>query len=203
MQEHGRSLNIDDPAFLPAANFQNHRVPAEEACYICHTDYTMYGDINAKLPGLRHVYVYYLGNLPRPADIKLYRSYNNRECLHCHEGARTFEEGQIHNADPAIMAAIKSNEMSCISSGCHDQVYAIGKITSGNSGLRERNDRHGSRQDGAKIAIVRGMPAYRARHPVGKSLEKPSTRLPRVRTGWFPTRSCRRCSLLVADCHPQ
>jgi cytochrome c-type protein NapC len=128
MQEHGRSLNIDDPAFLPAANFQNHRVPAEEACYTCHTDYTMYGDINAKLPGLRHVYVYYLGNLPRPADIKLYRSYNNRECLHCHEGARTFEEGQIHNADPAIMAAIKSNEMSCISSGCHDQVHAVGKI---------------------------------------------------------------------------
>ena len=128
MRDHGRSLYIDNPAFLPAAHFQNHRVPAEEACYTCHTDYTMYGDINAKVRGLRHVYVYYLGNLPRPADLKLYRSYNNRECLHCHEGARSFEEGQIHNADPAIMAAIKANETSCISSGCHDQVHTVGKL---------------------------------------------------------------------------
>ena len=128
MSDHGRSLYIDDPSFLPAAHYQNHRVPPEQACYTCHTDYTMYGDLTSKLRGLRHIYVYYLGDLPQPSQIKLYRSYNNRECLHCHEGARTFEEGQIHNADPAIMASIKSNELSCIGSGCHENVHQIAKL---------------------------------------------------------------------------
>src|ERR1700732_5222521 len=31
MQPYGKSLLVDDPAHLPAAHFQNHRVPPEEA----------------------------------------------------------------------------------------------------------------------------------------------------------------------------
>src|SRR5580765_4197974 len=92
MTDYGKSLQIDDPSFLPAAHFQNHRIPTEEACYTCHTNYTMYGDVTSRLRGLRHVYVDYLGKVPAPSDIKLYDSYNNRECLHCHEGARSFQE---------------------------------------------------------------------------------------------------------------
>ena len=128
MTDYGKSLQIDDPSFVPAAHFQNHRVPADQACFTCHTNYTMYGDINAKLRGLRHVYVYYLGRVPKPAEIKLYESYNNRECLHCHEGARSFEEQAVHTADPAIMASIKSNQLSCLSSGCHDHVHEVAKL---------------------------------------------------------------------------
>jgi cytochrome c-type protein NapC len=71
---------------LAAAHFQNHRVPADEACYTCHTNYAMFGGMKAKIGGLRHIYVYYLGKPPQPADIKLYEPYNNRECLHCHAG---------------------------------------------------------------------------------------------------------------------
>jgi cytochrome c-type protein NapC len=128
MSDHGKSLLIDEPAFLPASHFQNRRVPPSQACYTCHTDYTMFGDLTAKWRGLRHVYVYYLGNVPKPSEIKLYRSYSNRECLHCHEGARSFEEGQIHNADPSIMTGIKADQMSCISSGCHDLVHSVGQL---------------------------------------------------------------------------
>jgi cytochrome c-type protein NapC len=125
MTEHGRSLYVDDPASLPAAHFQNHRVPAGQACFTCHTDYTMYGDLAAKLRGLRHVYVYYVGPVPQSSELKLYQTYNNRECLYCHAGARTFEEGVSHNLDPAIMTAIKSNEMSCLTSGCHDRAHDV------------------------------------------------------------------------------
>jgi len=123
MSEHGKSLQVDDSNFLAASHFQNHRVPPEKACYTCHTDYGMYGDLAAKWRGLRHVYVQYLGSVPPPAEIKLYRSYNNRECLYCHEGARTFEEGVSHNLEPTTLPAIKSNEMSCLASGCHEQVH--------------------------------------------------------------------------------
>ena len=125
MSEHGRSLYVDDATFIPANHFQKRLVPREKACYTCHTDYTMYGTLTAKLRGLRHVYVYYLGNEPAPSAIRLYEPYNNRECLQCHEGARSFEEGFTHNAEAATLPAIRSNEMSCLSSGCHEMVHEV------------------------------------------------------------------------------
>jgi len=54
------------------------------------------------------VYIYYLGTPPAPQNIKLYQPFNNRECLHCHLGARSFEEGVVHTADPATLRATQS-----------------------------------------------------------------------------------------------
>jgi cytochrome c-type protein NapC len=128
MEPWGHSLHIDDPNHIPAAHFQNHRVAANEACYTCHTDYAMFGTLKVKLAGLRHVYIYYLGTPPAPEKIKLYEPYNNRECLHCHAGARSFEEGATHTADPATLPAIRANTLSCLSSGCHDVVHDIAHL---------------------------------------------------------------------------
>ena len=126
MDSYGKSLHIDDATYLAAAHFQNHRVPADEACYTCHTNYAMFGTFKAKLGGLRHLYVFYLKKMPLPEDIKLHEPFNNRECLHCHLGARSFEQGATHDADPATLPAIKVNTLSCISSGCHDVVHNVG-----------------------------------------------------------------------------
>jgi cytochrome c-type protein NapC len=123
MEPYGRSLYVDDPAYIPAAHFQNHRIPVDEACYTCHTDYGLYGSFRAKLGGLRHIYIQYFGNPPSPDKIQLFTPYNNRECLHCHQGARAFESNAIHMA---IMDSITSNQMSCITSGCHDTVHNVG-----------------------------------------------------------------------------
>ena len=41
MAPYGQSLYLDDPKYIPAEHFQNHRVPADMACYACHTDYTL------------------------------------------------------------------------------------------------------------------------------------------------------------------
>ena len=128
MEPYGQSLHVDDPFHLAAAHFQNHRVPPDEACYTCHTNYAMFGGVKAKLGGLRHLYVYYLGKPPKPADIKLYEPYNNRECLHCHAGARSFEEGAVHIADPTLLADIKLNKVSCLSSGCHQVVHDVATL---------------------------------------------------------------------------
>jgi cytochrome c-type protein NapC len=119
---------VDDPNYLAGAHFQNHRVPAEEACYTCHTNYAMFGSFKAKLGGLRHLYVHYLKTEPRPEDIKLHEPYNNRECLHCHLGARSFEQGAVHNADPDTLPAVKTNNLSCVSGGCHDVVHNVGTL---------------------------------------------------------------------------
>ena len=123
MQPYGRSLYVDDPSYLPASHFQNARIPRDQACYTCHTNYTIYGTLHDKLRGLKHAYKYYVGTPATP--IKLYEPFNNRECLHCHLGARSFEQGVVHNADPETMAAIKSNKLSCVSSGCHEVVHNV------------------------------------------------------------------------------
>jgi nitrate/TMAO reductase-like tetraheme cytochrome c subunit len=128
MEPYGKSLLVDDPAHLAAAHFQYHRVPPEEACYTCHTNYAMFGGLRAKMHGLKHVYVHYLGTPPAPEAIRLYDPYNNRECLHCHLGARSFEEGAVHTADPDLLPAVKANKVSCISSGCHEVVHDVGTL---------------------------------------------------------------------------
>ena len=127
MDSYGKSLHIDDPTYLAGAHFQNHRVPADQACYTCHTNYAMFGTFKAKFGGLRHLYVFYLKKMPLPEDIKLLEPFNNRECLHCHLAARSFEQGATHNADPATLPAIKANTLSCISSGCHEVVHNVGR----------------------------------------------------------------------------
>lgn len=118
MEPYGQSLRIDDPDYLPAAHYQNIRVPREDACFTCHTTYTMFGDIRAKLTGLRHVYVHYLGSIPE--KIELYEPYSNRECLHCHGGARSFEESQDHID---MRAELASGETSCLD--CHAYVHDV------------------------------------------------------------------------------
>ena len=128
MEPFGKSLFVNDPTHLAAAHFQNHRIPADETCYTCHTNYAMFGGLRAKIGGLRHVYVHYLGTPPAPEVIRLYEPFNNRECLHCHLGARSFEEGATHNAKPYLLAALKSNGVSCLSSGCHQTVHNVAEL---------------------------------------------------------------------------
>ncbi len=135
MEPYGRSLHVDDPQYVPAAHFQNHRIPTEQACYTCHEDYVLYGGIRAKWRGLHHVYVQYLGTPMNP--IRLYVPYNNRECLHCHLGARSFEASPTHTA---LHADLVSNQMSCLSSGCHDTVHNVAgldKVKFWNAGTEE------------------------------------------------------------------
>jgi len=128
MEDYGRSLHYDDASYLPARHFQNHFVPPDHACYTCHTDYAMFGGAKAKLHGLRHVYVQYLGTIPKPADIKLYSPFPNETCLHCHLGARKFEEVSGHHRTPGALAAMKSGKTSCLSSGCHDIIHEVGDL---------------------------------------------------------------------------
>ena len=126
MGHYGQSLYVDDASYIPAAHFQNGRVPRDQACYTCHTDYSMFGGFKAKFGGLHHIYAQYVTGAKEP--LKLYRPYNNRECLHCHEGSRSFEQGVMHTAEPQTMADIKSNKLSCLTSGCHDTIHNVKEL---------------------------------------------------------------------------
>jgi cytochrome c-type protein NapC len=121
MQPYGESLELDDLAHVPAAHFQNSRVPRDHACYSCHTTYTMYGDAEAKWKGMRHLWINYFTTIP--VKIELYEPFKNRECLHCHDGARTFEANDFHQE---YRKEITTNETSCLE--CHDLAHDIEKL---------------------------------------------------------------------------
>ena len=125
MADYGKSLYVDDAGYVPAAHFQNNRVARDRACYTCHANYSMFGTVAAKIHGVRHLIVQYFGTVPKPEDIKLYAPFNNRECLHCHLGARKFEAQRAHNRTPDELVRMKSNELSCTSSKCHDIVHDV------------------------------------------------------------------------------
>lgn len=116
MEPWGRSLRADDPGRLAASHFQNGRVDRDHACFTCHTTYTLFGNAKAKLGGLRHVYVNYLGEIPK--TIKTYKPYDNRECLHCHGGARSFEEDDTHKD---IRDELATGKTSCLE--CHGPAH--------------------------------------------------------------------------------
>lgn len=123
MEPYGKSLYLDDTAALPAQHFQNHRVPADEACYACHADYTIYGPLKDKMRGLTRIYMQYISSPPKTITIP--GGYSNLQCLHCHGGARNFTENPVHSA---MMDSLTSNQMSCLTSGCHDSIHNIDKL---------------------------------------------------------------------------
>jgi nitrate/TMAO reductase-like tetraheme cytochrome c subunit len=125
MEAYGKSLYIDDPTYIPAAHFQNNRIPKEQACYTCHTHYTIFGDANAKIRGLKHLYVNYLKGAP--PNIALYEPFHNRECLHCHGGARSYEETTPHKE---MKEQLAGNDMSCLT--CHNKIHDVKNIGKAN-----------------------------------------------------------------------
>lgn len=121
MQRHGESLFVDDRHALAAVHYQNRLVDRESICFSCHTDYAMFGDVKAKLNGLRHVWVHYFR--PAPQKIELYEPYPNHNCLHCHDDARPFLEAPTHRP---VMDALYANTTSCLT--CHRVVHDFEKV---------------------------------------------------------------------------
>ena len=123
METHGQSLYVLDKSYIPAQHFQNHLVQPKQACYTCHTDYTMYGPLKDKLKGLRYVYMEYVSSPPKV--IHLDGTYKNSQCLHCHAGTRDFEANLNHMGP---IASLVSNQISCISSGCHSTIHNASEV---------------------------------------------------------------------------
>jgi cytochrome c-type protein NapC len=121
MQLHGQSLFVDDKHALAAVHYQNRFVERETVCYSCHKDYAMFGDVRAKLNGLRHVWAHYVSGVP--TKLTLYEPYANSNCLHCHDDARRFREQPAH---APVMESITTGSMSCLT--CHRVAHDMTKV---------------------------------------------------------------------------
>lgn len=102
-------LQNADSATLAAVHYQN-RYIREDQCYTCHTDYGIFGPVQAKLAGVRHLWNYETGNYTLPIEIR--GPYRDANCLHCHGEAKVFRE---KHAD--TMEELVSGAMTCLD--CH------------------------------------------------------------------------------------
>ena len=121
MQRYGQSLFADNKHALAAAHYQNRLVDRETICYSCHKDYALFGDVTAKMNGLRHVWAHYVAGVPD--KIELYKPYPNSNCLHCHDDARRFVDGVAHRP---ILPALQAGTTSCLS--CHRIAHDMAKV---------------------------------------------------------------------------
>ena len=121
MERQGKSLFVDSRQALAAVHYQNRLVDRETVCYSCHKDYAMFGDVTAKLNGLRHVWAHYIAGVPK--KIELYQPYPNSNCLHCHDDARRFIEGSAHRP---VLDALYAGTTSCLS--CHRVAHDMAKV---------------------------------------------------------------------------
>ena len=124
MRPHGKSLFVDNRQALAAVHYQNRFVDRETVCYSCHKDYAMFGDVKAKLNGLRHVWAHYIAGVPK--KIELYQPYPNSNCLHCHDDMRRFVEGPAHKP---VLSALYAGTTSCLS--CHRIAHDMAKVDAG------------------------------------------------------------------------
>lgn len=118
----GHYDDLQDPHSdgLASRHFQNNWVP-KEACFSCHTEYGAFGGVKAKVNGMHHVYRQYIGK--REGELKLYRPYDNRNCLTCHGG-----NNRRYKAEPSHLdneAEILANDTSCLE--CHSPVHNAGE----------------------------------------------------------------------------
>ena len=116
-----QSLRIDNPRFLPAAHYQNRRVPVDRACYTCHTNYTMFGGVDDKLRGVRHVWHAVWGTASDP--VRLYEPFENGACLACHQGSRSYEEQAAH---ARFLADLSDGTRSCVM--CHNLAHEVDQL---------------------------------------------------------------------------
>jgi len=121
MQRHGQSLFVDNRQALAAVHYQNRLIDRDTTCYSCHKDYAMFGDVKAKLNGLRHVWAHYVRGVP--AKIALYEPFPNANCLHCHDDSRAFLENAVHRP---VFEGLQAGTTSCL--GCHRVAHDLGKV---------------------------------------------------------------------------
>ena len=110
--------DLQDPGSdtLAATHYKN-RYIQEHHCYTCHTDYGMFGTLEAKMAGLGHVRRYLTGAYTLP--IKISKPYPNGRCLGCHGRSQKFLKSEGH--PPEDMPKLVSGENSCIE--CHGPAH--------------------------------------------------------------------------------
>jgi len=98
-------------ASLAARHFQN-RYIQDDHCYTCHTDYGLFGTLQAKIAGIGHIWQETAGTYRLPVRAK--GGYHYSVCLNCHGLSNRFNRNANHRR---VLDKVLSGEAACTS--CH------------------------------------------------------------------------------------
>lgn len=108
----------------------NNRYIQEGQCYECHVNYGLFGTIQGKIVGLKHLYHWVTNSETANGkkQIKLYNAYQNELCLRCHAGSQRFIEVEdgVHLTNGKEMLEKDSSGapvLSCLE--CHGPAHPL------------------------------------------------------------------------------
>jgi len=106
--------DMENPAStnLPAIPYKN-RFIQEDHCYVCHTNYGLFGTVEAKLGGLSHIWEETTGSFELPIRAK--NGYQFTICLNCHGLSARFSENDLHQA---VLGQVLGGQTAC--TDCHE-----------------------------------------------------------------------------------
>jgi nitrate/TMAO reductase-like tetraheme cytochrome c subunit len=96
---------------LAALHYQN-RYIQEDHCYVCHTNYGLFGTVEAKMGGMTHIWEETTGNYNLPIRAK--GGYQFTICLNCHGLSAKFAKNDLHQA---VIGEVLAHEAAC--TDCH------------------------------------------------------------------------------------
>jgi hypothetical protein len=117
----------DDGSSLAATHCARGAVSHEQACYVCHSGYGIWGTLDAKIAGLGHMLRTVTGGYQLP--IKLNGAFDIDSCLGCHARAPRFRAVEAHQPLD-VQRALIAREMSCTGL-CHPTAHPEAALTGG------------------------------------------------------------------------
>lgn len=120
------SLSSHDGS-LAAVHYGRGLVPHDQACYVCHSGYGIWGTFDAKMAGVMHLVRTATGWYDVP--IKLNGKFNIDSCLGCHAFAASFQAVEAHQ-DPELQQQLLTRELSCTGI-CHPAAHPESALTGG------------------------------------------------------------------------
>jgi hypothetical protein len=105
--------DMRDPASgrLAAVHFKNRYIQRSH-CYVCHTDYGVFGTLQAKLAGVGHIYKDATGSYTLP--VRIAQPYRFTICLDCHAQSARFDAVPRH---AGVIGKVLAGKATC--TGCH------------------------------------------------------------------------------------
>ncbi|CUQ67877.1 NapC/NirT family cytochrome c [Candidatus Nitrospira inopinata] len=104
---------------LAARHYRNNWI-AKDQCYACHVTYGITGTLEGKRDGFRHWIHYITGTYPDP--IRYVGSYDNANCLACHQQTEKWSRVSSHRG---LLGEFATNRIACIT--CHGPPHPLPK----------------------------------------------------------------------------
>ncbi len=111
------SLDQDNGS-LASVHWRSGAVAHQDACFQCHSGYGIWGTMNAKFAGVRHMVHTVTGDYTFPLEA---RGFDISSCLSCHAESVPFRAQEAHR-DPELQRQLLAGELGCAGT-CHPDAH--------------------------------------------------------------------------------